>query len=295
MKMSLYSGGYRDWHCHFSREFMKVDLHIHTQASDGSWTPAQLVERVRAAGIGLFAAIDHDSIDSVAACEALARESGLRFLRGAEFSTTLNGNLYHMLAYGFDPANEALRRLLDSNHQQHEAADLEYLHILRRDNFPIDMASYEAYENNPARGGWKVLNYLIDQGICADVDDFFSRLFGKDRPMPVPTFPSPTEVISIVVAAGGVPILAHPGAQWLNTAEEVLEDFRQAGIRGLECYTSYHDTDATRHFVAWCQRHDLLITGGSDCHGDFVPNRKLGVPEIAHTDLRLGELENAIK
>ena len=273
---------------------MKVDLHIHTQASDGSWTPAQLVERVRAAGIGLFAAIDHDSIDSVAACEALARESGLCFLRGAEFSTTLNGNLYHMLAYGFDPTDEALIRLLDSNQQRHEVTDLECLHVLRRDGFPVDLAAFEAYKNDPARGGWKGLNYLIDQGVCTGVDDCLNRLFGNHRPMPFPTFPSPAEIISIVLAAGGVPILAHPGAQWLNTAEEVLEDFRQAGIRGIECYTSYHNMDATRHFVAWCQRHDLLITGGSDCHGDFVPNRKLGVPSIAHTDLRLGELENAI-
>ena len=273
---------------------MRVDLHIHTQASDGTWTPAQLVERVRAAGIDLFAAIDHDSIDSVAACEVLARKSGLCFLRGVEFSTTLNGKLYHMLAYGFNPANEALRRLLDSNQRQHEVTDLECLHVLQRDNIPVDMAAYDAYKNNPARGGWKGLNYLIDMGICTDVDDLLNRLFGKHRPMPFPTFPSPTEIISIVVAAGGVPILAHPGAQWLGITEEVLEDFCQAGIRGLECYTSYHNMDTARHFAEWCRRHDLLITGGSDCHGGFVPDRKLGVPSIALADLRLGELENAI-
>jgi predicted metal-dependent phosphoesterase TrpH len=273
---------------------MKVDLHIHSQASDGTWSPAQLVEQVRAAGIDIFAAVDHDCMASVAACEALALESGLRFLRGVEISTTMNGNLYHMLAYGFDSSNIALRRLLDSNYRQHEATDLECLHILQRDNFPVDLGAYEAYENDPARGGWKALNYLIDLGICTGVDDFLSRLFGKHRPMPFPTFPSPAEIVAIIVAAGGVPILAHPGAQWLNNIEAVLEDFRHAGIRGLECYTSYHNPDAAQRFVAWCRRHDLLITGGSDCHGDFVPNRKLGVPPITDNDLRLGELGSAI-
>jgi len=273
---------------------MRVDLHIHTQASDGTWTPAQLVAQVRAKGIGLFASIDHDSLNSVAACEALVREHGLRYLRGVELSTTLNGRLYHMLAYGIDLSNESLRRLVESNYRAHEITDLECLHLLKRDNFPIDIADYENYKNNPARGGWKGLNYLIDLGICTGVDDFLNRLFGDHRPMPFPTFPSPAETIATVVAAGGVPILAHPGAQWLNIQEEILEDFRRAGIRGLECYTSYHTPEMAQRFVGWCRRHDLLITGGSDCHGDFVPNRKLGIPLIEDTDLRLGELENAI-
>lgn len=273
---------------------MRVDLHIHTQASDGTWSPPQLVERVRTAGIGLFAVIDHNTMDSVAACEALAHKSGLRFIRGVEISAGLNGILYHILAFGIDPANAALHRLLDSNSRQEELVDLECIHILQRDNFPVNPAEYEAYENNPARGGWKGLNYLIDHGVCTDVDDFFGRLFDERRPLPSPVYPKPAEIFAVILAAGGVPILAHPGANWLHITEEVLEDFRQDGMRGLECYTSYHNIDTTQRFLKWCRRHDLLITGGSDCHGDYVPNRKLGVPSIELTDLRLGELEKAI-
>jgi 3',5'-nucleoside bisphosphate phosphatase len=273
---------------------MKVDLHIHTQASDGTWSPAQLVEQVRTAGISLFAVIDHNSMDSVAACEALALKSGLRFLRGVEISASLNNVLYHILGYGIDPANAALHRLIDSNSLQEQAAELECIRILQRDNFPVDPAAYEAYKNNRARGGWKGLNYLIDQGICTDVDDFFGRLFDKNRPLPFPMYPKPEEVFSIIRSAGGTPILAHPGANWLSITEEVLDDFKQAGLRGLECYTSYHNHDMTQRFLKWCRHHDLLITGGSDCHGDYVSNRKLGVPSIDLTDLRLEELEKAI-
>jgi predicted metal-dependent phosphoesterase TrpH len=273
---------------------MKVDLHIHTQASDGTWTPAQLVERVRAAGIGLFATTDHDSIDSVAATEALVRGSGLSYLRGVEVSTTLNGSPYHVAAYGFDPTNPALRRFLHANRQRLEDANLESLCLLRRDGFPVDLAAYEVYENDPARGGWKALNFLIDQGICADTRDFFDRLFGEHRPMPFPTFPSPVEALATVVDAGGVPILAHPGVSWFPTSNAVLEEFRRLGVRGLECYATHHDEAATRRFVSWCRRHDLLITGGSDCHGEFVSHRKLGVPPIDLADLRLGELEERI-
>ncbi len=273
---------------------MRVDLHIHTQASDGTWTPAQLVEHVQAAGIDLFAVADHDSISSVAACEALARQSGLHFLRGVELNANLNGTQCHILGYGFDPANPALLRLVDSNFRQREISDLECLRILQRDNFPVDLKDYEEYENDPARGGWKGLNYFIDRGVCTNVDDFFGRLFGEHRPMPLPSFPPLAEVVAVIVDAGGVPILAHPGAQWLHMTEEALKVFLQAGIRGLECRTIYHDETATRRFIAWCRRHNLLITGGSDCHGDFVPGRRLGLPTITHTELRLGELEDAI-
>ncbi len=277
---------------------MRVDLHIHTQASDGTWTPAQLVERVRAAGIGLFAVADHDSVGSVAACEALVRGSGLRFLRAVEVSTTWNGNLYHIVAYGIDPAatagSAALCRLLDTNRRMLEDSNLESLYVLLRDGFPIDLAAYEAYENDPARGGWKGLNFLVDQGLCADVRDYFDRIFNAERPAPFPVFPAPEEVIATIVGAGGVPILAHPGSPWLPISEDILETFRRAGIRGLECYTNYHDEAMTRRFVAWCQQHDLLITGGSDCHGEFAPSRKLGFPPIETSDLRLGELEERI-
>jgi 3',5'-nucleoside bisphosphate phosphatase len=273
---------------------MKVDLHIHTHASDGSWSPTQLVNKVRAAGIGLFAAIDHNSMDSVAECEELALKSGLSFLRGVEISASLNGILYHILAYGINPANATLRQLLASNSQHEKDADLECIHILQRDNFPVDPAAYLAYKNNPARGGWKGLNYLLDQGICTDVDDFFGRLFDRHRPLPIPAYPQPAEVFSIIRAAGGTPILAHPGASWLQITEKVVEEFRQSGLQGLECYTSYHNKDATQRFLKWCRDRDLLITGGSDCHGDYVSNRKLGVPSIELADLRLGELEKAI-
>jgi len=273
---------------------MKVDLHIHTRASDGTWTPAQVVENVQAAGIGLFAVTDHDSIDSLATTEALVRGSGLRYLRGVEVSTTLNGSLYHVAAYGFDPTNPALRHLLEANCQQLTESNLESLRVLQRDGLPIDLAAYETYENDPARGGWRALNYLIDQGLCTGVRDYFDRLFGEHRPMPLPTFPSPAKIMATIVEAGGVPLLAHPGSQWLPISDEVLEAFRRTGIRGLECYTIHHDKATTRRFVDWCQRHDLLITGGSDCHGGFVPGRALGVPPIELANLRLGELEDRI-
>ncbi|MBU1879994.1 MAG: PHP domain-containing protein, partial [Chloroflexi bacterium] len=158
---------------------------------------------------------------------------------------------------------------------------------------PIDLAAYDVYENDPERGGWAGLNFLIDNGLCADVQDYFDGLFAG-RKLPFPMFPAPAEVVAVITGAGGVPILAHPGSRWLPITDEVLEAFHRAGVRGLECYTSYHDAVQTRRFVEWCQRHDALITGGSDCHGAFAPDRHVGQPPVTLADLRLDELADVI-
>jgi len=170
---------------------MRTDLHIHTTASDGRWSPERVVAEVQARDIGLFATADHDSVASVGQAEALAREAGLTFLRGVEVST---------------------RR----SHCHHPEG--------RR---------------------------------CAH--------------------PGP------------------PGVSLRHTAvtDERLRPFLDFGIAGLECYTYYHDEATTRFCLDWCTRHDLLITGGSDCHGGFV-GRELGVPAVDTADLRLGELEERI-
>jgi len=273
---------------------MRVDLHIHSQASDGTWTPIELVANVRTAGIELFAVIDHDSVDSVAECGALALGAGLRFIRGVEISSTLDGNLYHILGYGIDPANDSLQQILYENQRRHDAIDMECLQILKRDGFPVDLEDYETYTNDRSRGGWKALNYLIDLRLCTGVDDYFNRLFGTHRPMPFPVFQAPAEILETIAAAGGVPILAHPGAQWVNSDERILEEFLRMGLRGLECYTSYHKPEVTARFADWCRRRGLLITGGSDCHGDYTAGRKLGIPIVEHTDIYLGDIENAI-
>jgi predicted metal-dependent phosphoesterase TrpH len=134
------------------------------------------------------------------------------------------------------------------------------------------------------------LNFLIDRGFCTGPQDYFDKLVNPQRPE-WPAFPHPADAIAAIREAGGVPILAHPGAslRQVGVTEETLRPFLDFGIGGLECYACYHDEATTRFCLEWCDRHDLLITGGSDSHGGFV-GRELGVPVVHTTDLRLGEL-----
>jgi predicted metal-dependent phosphoesterase TrpH len=110
-----------------------------------------------------------------------------------------------------------------------------------------------------------------------------------------PAFPHPADAIAVIRQADGVPILAHPDASLhqVGVTDETLHPFLDFGIAGLECYACYHDEATTRFCLDWCDRHELLITGGSDSHGGFV-GRELGVPVIDSADLRLGELAERI-
>jgi predicted metal-dependent phosphoesterase TrpH len=273
---------------------MRTDLHIHTIASDGCWTPERVCVEVQARNIGLFAVADHDSIDSLASVEALAQETGLAVLNGVEISSLLGQDLFHILAYGFDPSHPALDLLLQKNRAKLNQINEDVLHRLVAAGYEIDLDDYAAYEYDPTRGGWKALNFLIDRGLCTDVDGYFRNLIAK-LPTVWPLFPHPAQVIAIIREARGVPILAHPGNSMRRKAVtgEKLNRFLDFGIAGLECYSNYHDEATTRYFLDWCAHHDLLITGGSDCHGGFV-GRELGVPPVDTTDLRLGELSERI-
>jgi predicted metal-dependent phosphoesterase TrpH len=226
--------------------------------------------------------------------EELALQSGLAFLRGVEVSTSLNGHLFHVLAYGFEPDSPGLNVMLDENRFRLDRASEDVLRLLAAAGHDLDLDDFAAYEDDPSRGGWKALNFLIDRGLCKGVGDYF-RTLTADLPLPLPRFPHPAEAIAVIREAGGVPVLAHPGGslRHVGVTFETLRPFLDFGIAGVECYSHYNDRPVTRCCLDWCTRYDRLITGGSDCHGGFV-GRELGVPVVDVADLRLGELMDRI-
>ncbi|MFC2036928.1 PHP domain-containing protein [Chloroflexota bacterium] len=273
---------------------VQADLHLHTTASDGRWTIEQLVDRVQQAGIGLFAITDHDSLGALAPAVDRVRDSGLRFLVGVELSARLNGQAYHLLAYGFDPSNPDLNTFVRANNARLQSASDEAVQLLVEAGYPISLEDYDAYAWDRQRGGWKALNYLIDRGICRDVHSYFGELFTGSLTHPEADFPAPEEVITLAQQAGGVVVLAHPGAGFYNGLDtKRLDELVDMGLQGLECYSFHHDEETTRRFLTYCHSRHLLITGGSDCHGGFA-GRTLGEPVVCTNDLRLGMLEEMV-
>jgi predicted metal-dependent phosphoesterase TrpH len=274
---------------------IRVDLHLHTTASDGRWPPERLVREVQEAGIQVFGVTDHDSLGSLTESAALARHCGLGFLPGIEFSSRLNGQLYHLLGYGIDWTNPDLVSLAQENKRRLLGASDEAVRLLAEAGYPVPIEQYDVYTWEPTRGGWKALNFLIDIGVCDGVRSYFGEVFNHELRHPEAEFPHPSEVIATIRRAGGKVVLAHPGAPYYNELDTVrMDQLVDMGLQGLECYSFHHSATETGRLLAYCQQRGLLVSGGSDCHGGFA-GRDLGVPRVHLEDLRLGALAEQIQ
>lgn len=192
----------------------KVDLHLHTMASDGSWTPQELVHAAKKAGLGIMAVTDHDSLDSVAPVMKLAPKEGIEVIAGVEMCSTYEGRCFHILGYGFDCSNPILLEHLAHNRRLLEETDERAIGILSEEGWPVSVKEYRNYVYDPRRGGFKALFYLVDKGLCRDIKDFFSRIFIKKRGLDFPVFPSIEETVATLHKAGGVALLAHAASHF---------------------------------------------------------------------------------
>ena len=273
---------------------VRADLHIHTTASDGTWTPKELVEQVQSCGLGLFAVTDHDSVANVAETARFAKQAGLQFLPAAEICSTKGELSFHILGYGLDITNKPLLELLAHNEALLEQKDVDSIHLLARDGWAVDEKEFAGYTYDRRRGGWRALAYLIDKGLCTGVSDFFQRIFTPEHDLGFPEFPSIAEVIATIHGASGVALCAHAASGFHGPGlEKVMDLLRVEKFDGFECYHSNHSEEGTQRLLAHCAKHKLLISGGSDCHGTFVPGRNLGEPYVDTQMLNLGDLIHA--
>ncbi len=267
---------------------MRCDLHIHTTASDGTWTPAELIEQAQRIGLGAISVSYHDSVANVAETQRLARAAGLNFLPAAEICSTKEDLSFHILGYGIDIANRHLLELLAHNEALLEKKDVDSIALLERDGWDVSSAEFAAYDYDRRRGGWRALAYLIDKGLCTGVNDFFQRIFTPEHDLGFPTFPPISEVAEAIRGAGGVAVCAHAASGFHGPGlERVMDLLRVEPLDGFECYHSGHSEEGTQRLLRHCRKHKLLISGGSDCQGTFVPGRKLGLPFVDSGDLFL--------
>lgn len=267
---------------------MRVDLHIHTTASDGTWSPAELIQEALKQNIGALAITDHDSVGNVAEAQRLAAAAGLRYLAGVELNSTKNGLNFHVLGYGLDIHNRALTELMAHNIALMEDVDVRCIQLLEQEGWSLSTQEFSHYSYDRSRGGFRALAYLIDKGLCRDVNDFFQRIFTAEHQLCFPTFPSISEVISTIHAAGGVALCAHAASGFHGPGlNGVIDLLRPEAFDGFECFHSCHTEYDTNRLLEHCHKHKLLISAGSDCHGSFVPTRFLGVPEVDSSQINL--------
>jgi len=262
----------------------RLDLHLHTTASDGTWDIDTLLTRLREKGIGIFSVTDHDAIESTRALWEMRDTLPETFIPGAEVSVTHNGREYHLATYAFDPTGDGVAAVVDENRRRRDAYNLGLVHYASELHEGVSAEDYEAYIHERKRGGWKALWYLMDRGVINEMREFFMMMMRWGVPM---EFPSPEETIPRLHGAGARVMLAHPSVYDRKRMEEAeLDSWAEKGIDGFECFSSQITEADSRYYVDYCNRKGLMITGGSDCHGDFV-NRPLGEPQITLDDIRV--------
>jgi predicted metal-dependent phosphoesterase TrpH len=247
-----------------------IDLHLHTCYSDGRDSPAALVSRCARAGLRTIAVTDHDTTGGWVEAAEAASQSGLAFVAGVEITAILDGEDVHVLGYFPSPHVPLLEAFLRDQRDERISRARAIVERLRELGKPIDVgAALRAAQDEPRRtvGRPLLADALVAAGHAIDRNEAFETLLGFGRPAFVARSGAPPqEVIEIIQAAGGIPSLAHPG---LLDRDDLIPGFVLAGLPALEVFHSDHDPETTARYHRLATRSRLLITGGSDFHGDL--------------------------
>ena len=244
---------------------MPADLHLHTNYSDGTFSPEQLVAEAAKQQLTAIALTDHDTVEGCPRAAAAAAAAGIEFIPATELTAEHAGTELHLLGYDLDMANPALRDAMSRFQQVRQDRIRHMVERLNRLNIPLRIETVFELANCRSPGRPHVARALVAQGLCSSLDEAFDRFLKRDRPAWVPKCKvSVEEAIRLIHNAGGIAVLAHPG---LSRADPFIESLAESGLDGLECHHTKHTPSMTEHYLSVAHRLSLLVTGGSDCHG----------------------------
>jgi len=246
-----------------------IDLHLHTTASDGQWTPEDLVRRAAAVGITTLAVTDHDTVAGLPRALAEAGRCGVRVVPGVEITAVADGRDIHMLAYFFDPESPRLASFLAAQREDRVRRVRAIAARLAAAGRPIDaddLIARALAEGRLAVGRPQVADALVRAGHVANRPEAFDRWLAWGRPGYVARMgAAPADVIALIDDLGGVVSLAHPG---LLGRDDLIPPLVGRGLAAVEAYHCEHDEDTTGRYLALARDLDIAVTGGSDFHGD---------------------------
>ena len=262
-----------------------IDLHLHTTASDGRLSPADLVAHAASRGVRILAVTDHDTTDGFDEASAAAIRSGVRVIPGIEITAVERGRDVHMLAYFFDRHEGGFAAFLTSQRATRVRRIAEMAARLESLGMPVDVQPLlDEAGRHPSKsiGRPRLARAMIDAGYVATTTEAFDRWLAQGCPAYVERQgSSPEEVIAIVHRAGGIASLAHPGR---TRIDERIPALREAGLDAIEVYHSDHDADMSAAYLALARRLDVLVTGGSDFHGEPAHGIEPGASFLPEAD-----------
>lgn len=257
----------------------KIDLHVHSTFSDGTYTPEQLVEAAFEAGLSAIAITDHDTTDGIPVAIRAAKERDLEIIAGVELSCEYKQKEVHMLGFCLDDTNPILNEHLRNFQQSRNMRNQKMVMLLAAEGFDITYEKLLADNPDCVITRANIARYLVEHGCVKDMSTVFSKYLGDDCRCFVPREKiSPTQAIQLIHQAGGVAFLAHPLLYRMSTVtlHDLVSELASAGLDGIEAiYATYQPGDE-RNMKNLAKEFHLLICGGSDFHGANKPYIRIG-------------------
>ena len=258
---------------------LRYDLHCHSTASDGALSPRDLVSRAFEQGVNVLALTDHDTVDGLGEARLQAQQLGIRLINGIELSCTHLNQCLHIVGLNIDPDHPGLREGLSKQQALRDERAKRIADKLAKKGIP---GVYEAVLANAGKGEitrTHFAEYLLRQAYVNSMQEAFDRYLNKGQPAYVSTtWASLEEVVSWIVNAGGIAVLAHPlryklSNKWINRA---LAVFKEAGGQGIEVVNGRGSLEEVRLAQQFAERHQLVASTGSDFHAPDTPYLELG-------------------
>lgn len=261
-----------------------IDLHVHSNFSDGTCTPEELVDLAIDRELVAFSLTDHDTVGGVERAVSYGKERHMEVIPGVELSCEYEVNAekkkeIHILGYQLDYHNEELLDTLTKVAQERDDRNKKMCENLHSAGYPIDYESLTARFGNTILTRAHFARFLLEQGAIPSIDSAFKKILAQDGPYFVMRkYLTPEEGISLIQKAGGIPVLAHPLLYKLSVTEirKLLTELKTYGLKGIEAiYSRNHGNDEA--FVRkLANDYDLFITGGTDFHGANKPDLDIG-------------------
>jgi hypothetical protein len=259
----------------------KYDLHIHSSASDGHYSPAEIVQMAAKAGLSVMALTDHDTVDGIIPALTAAREfPSLMLIPGVELSTDTNGGEVHVLGYFIDYKDAEFKVSLDRMRNSRAVRAEKMVVKLNELGCKIEMDRVKEIAGTGALGRAHVAQALLEKGYIGSFKDAFSKYIGHGCPAYISREKlTPTEAVQLILKAKGLPVLAHPFTT--NNPEETVKELKAAGLVGMEVYYAGYLPAETGLLHTISQKYGLIPTGGTDYHGiDATSDIYLGSTDV---------------
>jgi predicted metal-dependent phosphoesterase TrpH len=266
-------------------QHVRIDLHIHSTASDGTLSPSEILSLAQSLNLGAIAITDHDTIEGSKEALRIGIPAPLKFLTGVEISASppqffVGSGSIHILGYSMRLEDPTLNQTLQVLQESRETRNPRIIERLKNLGIDIDLKDVLKQAGNGQLGRPHIATVLLKKKYVKSIREAFDKYLAKGKPAYVDKDRVECDrAIEIILGAGGIPVLAHPvllGYPTNKALEDFVRSLKTMGLKGIEVYYPDHSPAQTAYYTELANHFDLLMTGGTDFHGSLKPDLKMG-------------------